>query len=120
MGGFSTSGSLFRHTVHKNNLNLTIYLLKKLFLSEFFFHTPNKHTFSNFGYISTLAGSFRQLYKTNGKYGVIVYLCTYQRLSYLFVKNFPKNMFDFDNKSKKTVKMSFIPQIKVDRRSLVK
>ncbi len=82
MGGFSTSGSLFRHAVHKNNLNLTIYLLKKLFLSEIFFfaHLINI-LFSNFGYISTLAGSFRQLYKTNGKYGVIVYLCTYQRPS---------------------------------------
>ncbi len=29
-------------------------------------------------------------------------------------------MFDYDNESKKTVKMSFIPQIKVDRRALVK
>jgi hypothetical protein len=45
-----------------------MYRLKKLFLSEIPFNLSNKHTFSNFGCISTLAGSFRQLYKTTGKY----------------------------------------------------
>ncbi len=63
---------------------------------------------------------FRQLYKTNGKYGVTVYFLTYQRPFQFFVKFFFKNMFDYDdNVSQKRVKMLLIPQIKVDRRSFV-
>jgi len=63
---------------------------------------------------------FRQLYKTNGKYGVIVYFLTYQRPFQFFVKKNFKNMFDYDQMSQKTVKMLLIPQIKVDRRSFVR
>jgi hypothetical protein len=44
---------------------------------------------------------FRQLYKTNGKYGVIVYFLTYQKPFQFFVKFFSKNMFAYDNVSQK-------------------
>ncbi len=63
---------------------------------------------------------FRQLYKTNGKYGVTVYFLTYQRPFQFFVNFFFKNMFDYDNMSQKTVKMLLMSQINVDIRSFVR
>jgi hypothetical protein len=63
---------------------------------------------------------FRQLYKTNGKYGVTVYFLTYQRPFQFFVIFFSKNMFDYGNMSQKTVKMLLMSQINVDIRSFVR
>jgi hypothetical protein len=73
----------------KNNLNITIYLFNKNFFYQKFLFThhinilfPTLIIFQHFQVF------FRQLYKTNGKYGVTVYLLTYQRPFQFFVNFF--------------------------------
>ena len=75
--------------------------------------TSHEHTFPIFVIFQNFQMLFTKLFQTNGKYGIIVYVCTYQRPSQLSCEFFAKKMFDYDDKYQKVVQMLFIPLNKV-------
>jgi hypothetical protein len=73
LGGVSTPGSLFRHTVYKSYLNLTVFVFIITFVSKNSFFTSQKRTFLFFGSISTLSGAFLKNIQDFSEYGVFVF-----------------------------------------------